>query len=79
MKLEITNIAGASAPKDKETLVVSAIARHVGEIEISITRHELISLIDGAALNRVITLEDLECVLSRIERAGRTFHKQSSK
>ncbi len=79
MKLEITNITASSAPKDNEILIVSAIARHVGEIEISVARHELVSLIDGATLNRVLTVEDLECALSRIERGGRTFHKQSTK
>lgn len=78
MKLEITHITSGQA-KGKETLIVSAIARHVGEIEFSITRHELISLIDGAALNLVLTVEDLEYVLSRIERAGRTFRKRLSK
>lgn len=79
MKLEISNITASSAGKDNEILIVSAIARHVGEIEISIDRHELVSLIDGATINRVLTVEDLECALSRIERGGRTFHKQSTK
>lgn len=78
MKLEITHIT-SSAAKDKETLIVSAIARHVGEIELSIGKLDIIELLDEATGKGVLTAEDLECVLSRIRRGGRTFHKQSTK
>jgi hypothetical protein len=77
MKLEITYITGSTSKG--ETLISEALAKNIGEITLCIHRMQIIDLLDQAAANSVLTAEDLESVLSRIRRGGRTFHKQSSK
>lgn len=77
MKLEITHVM--SSKGDGETLTAEIANKHDGEITIIIKRQQIVDLLDQAASNLVITVEDLECVLSRIRRGGRTVHKRLSK
>lgn len=78
MKLEITRI-DSSRSADRKTLIVSAFTAHGAEITLSISREEIVDLLDGAVSNSVITETDLAGVLSRIERGGRTVHRRSSR